>query len=72
MNGDGTDLTRVTRNGVGDFDPSWSPDGGRIVYASAPEAGNFEIYTIGADGSGPRRLTRSRGSDRDPDWTNRR
>lgn len=37
--------------------PSWSPDGRRIVFTSSAFEGNDEIYIIDADGSNMRRLT---------------
>ncbi len=45
----------------GDYDPRISPDGGRIVFErmvdDASPHGNYDIYTIGVDGSGETRLT---------------
>lgn len=38
--------------------PSWSPDGKRIVYSSAPAGASsgFDLYTMNADGSAPQLL----------------
>jgi TolB protein len=41
---------------------------GQIAYVSA-WSGNHEIYTMNADGSGKRRLTRDRRDDDDPVWS---
>lgn len=82
MRADGTGVRRLTRNPANDTQPAWSPDGKRIVFASdrlanAAEgkqrrAGFFvqDLYVIGADGSGLRRLTGapSRG-DSTPAWS---
>lgn len=38
---------------------AWSPDGGRFAFAATDANGLGEIYTIGLDGSGLRRLTRN-------------
>jgi Tol biopolymer transport system component len=55
---DGTGLRRLTNTQrVVDEDPSWSPDGQRIVFQSDRD-GNFEIYSMGVDGSDIIRLTR--------------
>ena len=52
-------------------DPTWSPDGKKIVYVdSVPgSAGRrYEIYTVSAEGHDPRRLT-SQGSNTSPSWS---
>ena len=40
------------------INPSWSPDGRRLVFESRRH-GNVELYVINADGTGERRLTHS-------------
>jgi Tol biopolymer transport system component len=39
------------------IDPSWSPDGARIAYSASAPGQQWDLYTIGADGSGRVRLT---------------
>jgi Tol biopolymer transport system component len=58
MEGDGTNLRRLTYNDTDDTGPSWSPDGTKIAYTSYGETG-FEIYTVNADGTGQTALTNS-------------
>lgn len=48
--------------------PAWSPDGGRIAFASR-RAGNFAIYVMLADGTGTRRLTSGKQDDMHPTWS---
>jgi TolB protein len=59
---------------------AWSPDGARIAFASVRDRNGEscgsdecsyagEIYVMGADGSGPVRLTRSKGGDGAPAWS---
>ncbi|MEP6569530.1 MAG: hypothetical protein ABJC10_07135 [Acidobacteriota bacterium] len=61
MNADGSNLMRLTNNTAEDFDPSWSPDGAKIAFASdrdgSPPYRNSEIYVMNADGSNQTRLT---------------
>lgn len=47
----------------------WSPDGRALVYTGGRD-GNFDIYTIPSDGSGPEiRLTTAKGVDDGPEFT---
>ena len=81
MNGDGSGQRWLTLSAAGR--PAWSPDGGRIAFETlrhagsracsdnspSPDACNWEIYVMNANGSGQRRLTRSPGLDRYPAWS---
>src|SRR6185369_711423 len=51
-----------------DGQPSWSPNGKQIAFASA-RAGNLQIFVMDADGSGQRRVTRSQDGDTAPVWS---
>jgi hypothetical protein len=69
---DGSDLQRVTPKGMYAYNPSWSPDGRSIAFTNeemVPNAARTQvvemrtdIWTIGVDGSGARRLTTDGGS----------
>ncbi len=55
--GDPSDVTAI-RSGTERLDaPSWSPDGTRLAFQMMPKD-DWEIYIIGADGSGEARVTR--------------
>ena len=56
MNADGSGQQRLTTQGA---KPDWSPDGRTIAFTSERD-GNGEIYTMNADGSQQRNLTRTR------------
>ena len=75
---DGSDLRRVTPQGMYATDASWSPDGSTIAFADVTmvrdkandgvvQAGQ-DIYTIRTDGTDLRRLTTD-GAPRAPRWT---
>lgn len=49
---------------------TWSPDGKRLAFGSSRD-GDWEIYTIGADGSGLERLTHDPAKDNLPAWSPR-
>lgn len=59
---------RLTFRPQYDIAPAYSPDGGRIAFASHSD-GNWEIYTINSDGSGLLRVTRDAADDLDPAWS---
>lgn len=74
---DGSNLRSLGQHGLS---PAWSPDGRRLAFvsfddanepacpaASCPPSG--ELYVVGADGSGLRRLTRSKADDEHPSWS---
>src|SRR3954467_12821840 len=49
-------------------DPSWSPDGRRIAFASRRD-GPSHIYVMRADGTGTRRVTNAAPADESPAWS---
>ena len=77
MDVDGGNLRRLTNNSDGDWDPSWSPDGKRIVFCSerdghpdrVPGWFTSEIYVMDADGSNQQNLTNDPSDDRSPSWS---
>jgi TolB protein len=50
------------------INPSWSPDGRYLVFQSERH-GSAELYIIGVDGTGERRLTWNNADDTHPDWS---
>ncbi|MEO6527191.1 MAG: hypothetical protein ABIP93_11240 [Gemmatimonadaceae bacterium] len=65
---DGTDLRRLTNNGLYTAEAVVSPDGKRIVFTSLKD-GDLDIYTMNVDGSDVRRLTTTPGYDGGPWWS---
>jgi dipeptidyl aminopeptidase/acylaminoacyl peptidase len=53
--------------GLRDREPAWSPDGGTIAYASE-RSGFYELYLVGRDGGGDRRLTGAGADHGGLDW----
>lgn len=51
-----------------DSTPTWSPQDDRIAFTRL-EAGQFNVYTIRADGTGLRQLTHTHGNDAHPVWS---
>ena len=72
MNADGSGMTPLTKNGIADFFPAWSPDGRKIVFAHTVANKQPEIFIANPDGSGERRLTHWRRIDNEPDWARAR
>ena len=78
MNADGSNPVQLTEYvrpkfglHVGWFSPTWSPDGRRIAYTYTPSAKvDRDVWVMNADGSGRRRLARTRGcAEVDVDWS---
>jgi Tol biopolymer transport system component len=68
MDPDGTDLVRLTDDETVERQPSWSPDGTKIVFATG-DGFDLDIYVMAADGSDVRRLTGREGIDLFPVWS---
>jgi TolB protein len=71
---DGKTVRRLTENGwprqfVYDQEPAWSPDGRRIVFSSNRGGGGYDLWIIGADGTGLRRLGGTPLDDGSPAWS---
>jgi Tol biopolymer transport system component len=63
---------RTVRAVNGDFftsGPVWSRDRRTLVFATARENADYELYVVGANGTNLRRLTRNRLDERLPTWS---
>lgn len=74
INGDGTGYREVTKSPYVEYEPQWSPDGQRLLFArsDSPTGGNLDIYTVNADGTGEIRMTTSLGPmfhNQEPQWS---
>jgi Tol biopolymer transport system component len=67
-NADGTARVRITDGSELDMDPSWSPDGARIVFAREIQPGVSELHVVNADGSNPVKLTEA-AMAYEPSWS---
>ncbi len=62
VNANGGGLRRLTRNAMEHREPAWSPNGRWLTFVGIHAFGEppWDIYLVRPDGSGQRRLTRSR------------
>ena len=61
---------RVTDMDVGEFEPTWSPDGQWLAYTTWSDSGGGHLYKVRADGrSRPQRLTRTSAYYAEPAWS---
>jgi Tol biopolymer transport system component len=51
-----------------DSDPAWSPDGSQVVFARS-EQGGSDLYVVGADGKGLRKVSSVPSADTQPEWS---
>ncbi len=56
---DRTGLLRLTTGASTDAFPSWAPDGKSLVYSRYTSPAKADLFVIQADGSAPRRLTKT-------------
>jgi Tol biopolymer transport system component len=55
---DGTNPHRIFgSDAVSGWDPTWSPDGKQILFASTAPGGDFELFIMNADGTSPRQVS---------------
>ena len=70
MSADGTNPRQLTSFGCGGWAtmPAWSADGSKLAFVAQVGPGILQLYTIGADGAGLRRLTNGDGYVWKPTW----
>src|SRR5215207_1619015 len=68
MDAGGSNQKRLTNNPAEDQSPAFSPDGGKIAFASLRD-GNGEIYVMNTDGSNQKRLTNNPAGEGLPAWS---
>jgi Tol biopolymer transport system component len=64
MNADGTGRTRLTEHPERDADPTWSPDGSKVVFVSQRD-GDVALWIMDADGGNKHKLVQGR----EPAWS---
>jgi Tol biopolymer transport system component len=70
MNADGTNQVNLTNNPGYDADPTWSPNGQRIAFASWRDDIYFRLFVMNADGSEQQQFhERKLGGWLFPDWS---
>jgi dipeptidyl aminopeptidase/acylaminoacyl peptidase len=57
----------ITNNPSHNTDPSWSPDGTKLLFVS-DRSGNRDIYMMNSDGTNVRRITNTPEDEDDPLW----
>jgi TolB protein len=65
---DGSHLRKIHTDAYVEY-PAWSPDGTRIAFMGGTSAAEYDIWTVGVDGTGLTQLTDSFGPDGWPAWS---
>ncbi|MDX2141552.1 MAG: hypothetical protein SF123_25925 [Chloroflexota bacterium] len=68
INPDGTGRQNITNNGLGNADPTLSPDGQQVAFVSSRNS-NLDIFVMNIDGSNQRPLTNHPEADYQPAWS---
>jgi len=69
-NRDGSSPVQLTDPPIMAFQPRWSPDGTRIVFADGASFGHARIYTVSSEGGGLESLLPAANGDQaDPNWS---
>jgi Tol biopolymer transport system component len=70
MKPNGDNKTILTNNDhVDNFDPAFSPNGKKIAFSSPRGLSSGDIFTMSANGTDIKRVTKSESSDIDPAWS---
>ena len=65
---DGVAVTQLTSDPASDIQPSLSPDGNRVAFASN-RSGNWDIWVVNMTGGPPVQITNDRSDDIHPSWS---
>ena len=69
MRPNGSNVRQLTFNDAFEFRPNWSPDGGQITFTTDRD-GDFEVYTMRADGTNQTNVTANpAGDDGNSAWS---
>lgn len=60
---------QVLSNGRRNVDPTWSPDGSRLAFASSTAEGDYDIYVCDADGKNLKVIADTPADEHAPSWS---
>jgi len=70
MDADGSNVTRLTADASAEYDPQWSPDGGRIAFVRTRGGTAPAVFIMRSDGADVRQISSGvGGSDFSPSWS---
>jgi Tol biopolymer transport system component len=69
MRPDGSNRHRLAPQTGTSATPAWSPDSSRVVFSSNEEGGPYELFTIGVEGTGLRKVVMTAQDNFEPSWS---
>jgi Tol biopolymer transport system component len=69
MDADGSNQRPLTNDEAVDSQPTWAPNGKRILFVSDRSADNAQIFVVGPEGRGLRQVTSSTGAKSTPSFS---
>ena len=62
-------LSDISESPAGEFQPRWSPDGTRVVFATSDKSGLASYWIVGHEGGEPEKVVSKDGRGKDPSWS---
>jgi Tol biopolymer transport system component len=66
---DGSQAMQLSPSSLRVQEPSWSPDGGSVLFSGYPPGGQYTVYVVPVSGGAPEKITSGDSADGHPSWS---